>query len=66
VAKEVSVFHADIKKIDFKRARDGDWRDGMVVKSTNCSSRGPEFNFQQRYGGSHPSVMGSNALFWCV
>ena len=32
-------------------------RGGSGVKSTYCSSRSPEFNFQQ------PSVMGSNALF---
>jgi hypothetical protein len=42
------------------------WRDGSVVKSTDCSSRGPEFNSQQPHGGSQPSVMGSDALFWCV
>jgi hypothetical protein len=42
------------------------WRDGSVVKSTDCSFRGPEFNSQQPHGGSQPSVMGSNALFWCV
>jgi hypothetical protein len=44
----------------------GGWRDDSVVKSTECSSRGPEFNFQQPHGGSQPSVMGSYALFWCV
>jgi hypothetical protein len=43
-----------------------DWRDGSAVKSTDCSSRGPEFNSQQPHGGSQPSVMGSDALFWCV
>jgi hypothetical protein len=32
-----------------------------VVKSTDCSSRGPEFNSQQPHGGSQPSVMVSNA-----
>jgi hypothetical protein len=42
------------------------WRDGSVVKSTDCSSRGPEFNSQQPHGGSQPSVMESNALFCCV
>jgi hypothetical protein len=42
------------------------WRDGSAVKSTNCSSRGPEFNSQQTHGGSQPSVMEYNALFWCV
>jgi hypothetical protein len=42
------------------------WRHGSVVKSTDCFSRGPEFNSQQTHGGSQPSVMGSDALFWCV
>jgi hypothetical protein len=44
----------------------GGWRDGSEVKSTDCSSRGPEFNFQQPHGGSQPSVMGSDALLWYV
>jgi hypothetical protein len=30
---------------------------GSVVKSTDCSSRGPEFNSQQPHGGSQPSVI---------
>jgi hypothetical protein len=42
------------------------WRDGSEVKSTDYSSRGPEFNSQQPHGGSQPSVMRSDALFWCV
>jgi hypothetical protein len=33
------------------------WRDGTVVKSTGCSSKGPEFNSQQPYGGLQLSVM---------
>ena len=36
----------------------GGWRDGSEVKSTDCSSRGPEFKSQQSHGGSQPSVMG--------
>jgi len=54
---------------DRKREREGEkggWRDGSVVKSTDCSSRGPEFNSQQPHGGSQPSVIGVDALFWCV
>jgi hypothetical protein len=39
---------------------------GSVVKSTDCSSSGPEYNSQQLHGGSQPSVMGSDALFWSV
>jgi hypothetical protein len=42
------------------------WRDGSVVKSTDYSSRGPEFKSQQPHGGLQPSAMGSGALFWCV
>jgi hypothetical protein len=40
------------------------WRDGSEVKSTNCSSEGPEFKSQQPHGGSQPSVMRPDALFW--
>ena len=35
-------------------------RDGSVVKSTDCSSGGPECNSQQPHGGSQPSVMESD------
>jgi hypothetical protein len=42
------------------------WSDGSAVKSTNCSSKGPEFNSQQPHGGSQTSVMRSEALFWCI
>ena len=34
--------------------------------STDCSSTGPEFNSQQPHSGLQSSVMGSDALFWCV
>jgi hypothetical protein len=44
----------------------GGWRDGSAVKSTDYSSRGPEFNSQQPHGGPQPSIMGSDALFWGV
>ena len=43
-----------------------DWRDGSVVKSTDYSSRGPEFKSQQPHGGSQPSIMRSDTFFWCV
>jgi hypothetical protein len=48
------------------KASSGGWRDGSVVKSTDCSSRGPELNSQQPHDGSQPSIMGSDTLFWCV
>ena len=35
------------------------------LRDTDCASRGPEFN-SQPHGGSQPSVMGSDDLFWCV
>jgi hypothetical protein len=37
-----------------------------VVKSTDRSPKGPEFKSQQPHGGSQPSVMRSNTLFWDV
>jgi hypothetical protein len=40
--------------------------DGSVIKSTDCSSRGPEFNSQQPHSGSQPSVIRSDALYWYV
>jgi hypothetical protein len=46
--------------------KDRDWRDGSAVKSTDCSSKGPEFKSQQPHGGSQPSVMRSDGLFWYV
>jgi hypothetical protein len=42
------------------------WRDGSVVKSTNCSSKGPEFKSQQPHGGSQPSVMITESLLGCL
>jgi hypothetical protein len=42
------------------------WRDVSAVKSTDCSFRGTEFKSQQPHGGSQPSAMRSDALFWCV
>jgi hypothetical protein len=37
------------------------WRDGSAVKSTDCSSKGPEFKSQKPHGGSQPSIMRSDA-----
>jgi hypothetical protein len=49
-----------------KLASFGDWRDGSMVKSTDCSPEVPEFKSQQPHGGSQPAVMRSEALFWCI
>jgi len=50
------------KKIKIKKYLEG----ASAVKGTGCSSRGPEFKSQHPYGGSQPSLMRSDALFWCV
>jgi hypothetical protein len=42
------------------------WRDGSKVKSTDCSSEGPEFKSQQPPGDSQPSITKSDSLFWRV
>jgi hypothetical protein len=49
-----------------KEVLEGGWWDGWAVKSTDCSSEGPEFKSQKPHGGSQPSVMRSGALFLCV
>jgi hypothetical protein len=36
------------------------------VRAPDCSSEGPEFKSQQPHGGSQPSVMRSDFLFWSV
>jgi hypothetical protein len=33
-----------------------------VIKSTDCSSEGPEFKSQQPHGGSQPSIMRSSGV----
>jgi hypothetical protein len=55
-----------VLKKDDQDERLGGWREDSMVESTDCSSRGPKFNSQHPYGGAQPSVMGSDALFWCV
>jgi hypothetical protein len=43
------------------------WRGGSEIKSTDCSSEGPEFKSQQPHGGSQPSVMRSDLpLLGCL
>ena len=49
--------------LTYKKEAFWGWRDGLVVKSTGCYSRGPEFSSQQPHGGPQPSVIGSDALF---
>ena len=43
-----------------------DFRDGSAVKSTNWPSEGTEFKPQQPHGGSQPSLVRSDYLFWSV
>ena len=40
--------------------------DGSLAKSTDCSFRDPEFNSKQIHGVSQPSVMESDAFYWCT
>jgi hypothetical protein len=49
-----------------KNRKLGGWRDSSSVKSTDCSSKGPEFKSQHLHGSSQPSMMRSESLFWGV
>jgi hypothetical protein len=53
-------------KTKTKPKQNRDWRYGSAVKSTDCSSEGPEFKSQQPHGGSQPSITRSDSLFWSV
>jgi high mobility group protein B2 len=63
--QEIAAYCAKSKSEAGKKDPEG-WRDGSAVKSTDCSSEGPEFKSQQPHGGSQPSVMRSDAFFWSV
>jgi hypothetical protein len=66
------VDHELLASLDYKttfclkKIKNKGWRDGSVVKSTDCSSRGCKFNSQQPPGGSQPFLMGFDALFSCI
>ena len=67
----ILAVHSITKRDKFREFEDKEiilwsWSDCSAVKSTDCSSRDPEFKSQQPHGGSLPSVMRSDALFWCV
>ena len=64
--RKVYMEYVIVMVLLFKETPYEGWRDDSAVKSTVCSSRDPEFNSQPLYGGSQPSIMGSDSLFWCV
>ena len=49
--------------VPFENGHMWGWSDGSVVKNTDCSFNGPEFNSQQPHVDLQPFVMGSDALF---
>jgi hypothetical protein len=49
-----------------KKERKGAGEMAQWVRAPDCSSEGPEFKSQQPHGGSQPSVMRSDSLFWNV
>ena len=57
---KISTLEIFIKKFKFLG-----WRDGSAGKSTDCSSEGPGFKYQQPHGGSQPPIMKSDVLFQC-
>jgi hypothetical protein len=42
--------HVKGRNLHYLETHSRDWRAGSVVKSTDCSSRGPEFNPLQPHG----------------
>jgi hypothetical protein len=60
--KDAPTYNSEL----FSKSINGGWRDGSVVKSTDCSSKGHEFKSQQPHSGSQPSIMRSNTPFWYI
>jgi hypothetical protein len=55
-----------LKEITLKKQNLGAGEMAQWVRAPDCSSEGQEFKSQQPHGGSQPSVMRSDALFWSV
>jgi hypothetical protein len=53
-----------LKKEQKERPRAGEM--AQWVRAPDCSSEGSEFKSQQPHGGSQPSVMRSDSLFWNI
>jgi hypothetical protein len=51
---------------EFKRFKEEAGEMAQWLKSTDYSSKGPEFKSQQPHGGSQHSITKSDALFWSV
>jgi hypothetical protein len=55
--------------IPVRKTKNGKARAGEMaqwVRAPDCSSEGLKFKSQQPHGGSQPSVMRSDSLFWSV
>jgi hypothetical protein len=57
---------AIMQDLVLKKEEKGAGEMAQWVRAPDCSSEGPEFKPQQPHGGSQPSVMRSDSLFWCV
>jgi hypothetical protein len=62
------IYHSKLNftKENLRNRKMGAWRDGSGVKSSDCSSEGPEFKSQQPHVNSQLSVMRFDALFGFV
>jgi hypothetical protein len=62
----VFTYNKKINQKKKKKKKKGAGEMAQWVRAPDCSSEGPEFKSQQPHGGSQPSVMRSDALFWSV
>jgi len=56
----------ELRSTEGKRRGIGAGETAQWLGALTALHRGPEFNSQQPHGDSQPSVMESDALFWCV
>jgi hypothetical protein len=57
---------ADVENLGLKKKAHRAREMPQWVRAPDCSSEGPEFKSQQPHGGSQPSIMRSDSLFWSI
>jgi hypothetical protein len=64
IQKDCCEFKANLD--DTQKRKMGAGEMAQWVRAPDCSFEGPEFKSQQPHGGSQPSVIRSDSLFWNV
>jgi hypothetical protein len=64
--KRTLSYNPTIPLLDIHLKKMKGWQDGSAGKTTDCSSKGPEFKSQPPHDGSQPLITRSDSLFRCI